>query len=177
MAQNPVIKIGVIGPESTGKTGLCEALAKYYNSVWAPEYAREYFNTADINNYSLTDLELIAKKQMELWQKLIPIANSLLFCDTDLITLKIWAELEFKKKSDYIEKLLKNNYCDYYLITNTDVPWQKDTQRKNKFDRQLILNLNIAEVKNAKLDYYLISGTDEKRLTLATEAIKQKYNF
>ena len=36
------IKIVLFGPESTGKTTLSNQLARYYNSVWVPEYAREY---------------------------------------------------------------------------------------------------------------------------------------
>ena len=37
-----VKKIVVIGPESTGKSTLCEQLAKHYKTLWCPEYAREY---------------------------------------------------------------------------------------------------------------------------------------
>ena len=37
-----MIKIGIIGPESTGKTALAQALAKHYRSPWEPEYARGY---------------------------------------------------------------------------------------------------------------------------------------
>ena len=36
------IKVVLFGPESTGKTTLSRQLARHYNSVWVPEYAREY---------------------------------------------------------------------------------------------------------------------------------------
>ena len=36
------IKVVLFGPESTGKTTLSRHLARYYNSVWVPEYARAY---------------------------------------------------------------------------------------------------------------------------------------
>ncbi len=36
------IKVVLFGPESTGKTTLSRHLARYYNSVWVKEYAREY---------------------------------------------------------------------------------------------------------------------------------------
>ncbi len=35
-------KIVVIGPESTGKSTLCLQLAEHYQTLWCPEYAREY---------------------------------------------------------------------------------------------------------------------------------------
>lgn len=33
-------KIVVVGPESTGKSTLCEKLAAHYNTIWVKEYAR-----------------------------------------------------------------------------------------------------------------------------------------
>ena len=40
--QNSVIRVAITGPESTGKSSLCKALANHYNTLWVPEYAREY---------------------------------------------------------------------------------------------------------------------------------------
>ena len=42
--KNTVQKIVVLGPESTGKSTLCEALAKHYNAVDCKEYARQYLH-------------------------------------------------------------------------------------------------------------------------------------
>ena len=49
-----VKKIVVIGPESTGKSTLSEQLAKHYNTLWCPEYAREYL-LAHGKKYSYDD--------------------------------------------------------------------------------------------------------------------------
>ncbi|MEP6627267.1 MAG: ATP-binding protein [Ginsengibacter sp.] len=58
-------KIVVIGPESTGKSTLCKNLAAHYNSLWVPEYAREYLekNGTQYNYENLLD---IAKGQIAL---------------------------------------------------------------------------------------------------------------
>ena len=45
MEQKPLIKVAVIGPESTGKSTLCELLALHYNTQWCPEFARAYLLT------------------------------------------------------------------------------------------------------------------------------------
>ena len=63
---NKIKRIVLIGPESTGKTILCEQLAKHYHTVFVPEYARTYFEENNIDNYNTDDLEIIAKKQLEL---------------------------------------------------------------------------------------------------------------
>lgn len=57
-------KIVVIGPESTGKSTLCECLAAHYQTTWVPEYAREYL-LANGNRYTYEDLLTIAKGQLE----------------------------------------------------------------------------------------------------------------
>jgi nicotinamide riboside kinase len=61
----PLKKIVVIGPESTGKSTLCEGLAAHYDTDWVPEYAREYL-LANGMDYRYEDLLTIAKGQVAL---------------------------------------------------------------------------------------------------------------
>jgi nicotinamide riboside kinase len=66
MKSGPSIKkVVVIGPESTGKSTLCKQLAEHFNTLWCPEYAREYLLTHG-KNYSYDDLLTIAKGQLQL---------------------------------------------------------------------------------------------------------------
>jgi nicotinamide riboside kinase len=58
-------KIVIIGPESTGKSALCEQLAQHFDTLWCPEYAREYL-LAHGKNYTYDDLLTIAKGQLQL---------------------------------------------------------------------------------------------------------------
>ena len=65
-----IIKIAIVGPESTGKSTLAQALAEYYNEPWVPEMARSYM--ANLNRpYTLNDIIVIAKLQLEEEQTLI----------------------------------------------------------------------------------------------------------
>ncbi|HET9826707.1 MAG TPA: ATP-binding protein [Chitinophagaceae bacterium] len=63
-------KIAVIGPESTGKSTLCERLAQHYRTQWCPEYARQYLMTYGMT-YTYDDLLTIARGQLELEDKYI----------------------------------------------------------------------------------------------------------
>ena len=58
-------RIVVIGPESTGKSTLCEELAQHYDASWCPEFAREYLLTYG-TDYAFEDLLTIAKGQLAL---------------------------------------------------------------------------------------------------------------
>jgi NadR type nicotinamide-nucleotide adenylyltransferase len=172
MENRSIKKIAIIGAESTGKTDLCERLALRFNTTWVPEYARDYFNHSDIYNYSLLDLERIAIKQMEWEEEKAKEANEVLFCDTALITLKIWAELEFGTCPASILSLMERKRYDYYLITNNEVNWEKDGQRLNKYDRQLIFDLNKQEVKQQEALFGLIQGLHEDRFTGAIRLVE-----
>ena len=169
MEKNNLKKIAIIGAESTGKSWLCERLAKHFNTIWAPEYAREYFNTFNVSDYELSDLIKIAKKQLELEKDYASKANQFLFCDTSLITIKIWAELEFKKVPTFIYDQISKSDYNCFLLTNNDLPWQADNQRQNKFNRELIFKLNEDEIKKTGLPYFIVKGFDDSRLN---EAIK-----
>jgi NadR type nicotinamide-nucleotide adenylyltransferase len=175
MERRSVIKIGVLGAESTGKTWLCEALAKHYNTVWVPEYAREYFHDSDIYNYTLEDLVIIAKKQIGLEEELLKKAQRFLFCDTTLITLKIWAELEFKHPPPFIEEHLPQVKYNHYFITNNEVPWVADALRQNKHSRELLLQMNCAEVEKTGIPYTLVTGREEERLRNVREVLNKKF--
>ena len=171
MAQNGILKIAVIGAESSGKSWLCEALAAHYKTVWVPEYARAYFNDSDIYNYTQDDLVIIAKEQLKQEQQFIQKANRFLFCDTTLITLKIWAELEFKTIPDFIATHLPNTHYDHYFVMDNQMPWVEDKLRLNKFSREMLLTMNLAEVKLLNAPYTLITGLDNERLEQAIEVV------
>ena len=61
-------KVAIIGPESTGKSTLCAQLAAHYQTLWVPEYAREYLETNG-TAYSYDTLLDIAKGQVGLEEK------------------------------------------------------------------------------------------------------------
>lgn len=177
MAQNGIIKIAVLGAESTGKSWLCEALARHYHTVWVPEYAREYFNDSDIYNYTLGDLVTIAAKQIANEQQLIKSAGKFLFCDTTLVTLKIWAELEFQYTPPFIEDNLPEITYDHYLIMDNAMPWEEDPLRQNKFNRDMLQHLNIFEVEQLQAPYSIITGHNEERLKNAIRIVESLFGL
>jgi nicotinamide riboside kinase len=60
----PIQKIVILGPESTGKSTLCAALAAHYQTIWTPEYARTYLSEHG-TKYTYDDLLTIAKGQIK----------------------------------------------------------------------------------------------------------------
>jgi len=131
-------KIVVIGPESTGKSTLCEKLADHYQTSWCPEYAREYL-LAHGTDYSYDSLLTIAKGQVALEEKYIKEAlekkagtqqTPLLFIDTDMYVMQVWCKFVFGKVHSWILNQIEQRKYDLYLLCNPDLPWVKDELRE-----------------------------------------------
>ncbi len=173
---NVIKKIAILGAESTGKTELSIQLAKHYNTVWVPEYARDFFNENNIDNYTIDDLDAIAKEQLSREKKYLPLANKLLFCDTSLITIKIWSTYQFNKISSFITNSIRDTDYDLYLVCNNDVEWEADSQRRNPGLRQHLLKWNLHELVKLNADYHVIEGTGDTKLRTAVAIIDKAFN-
>ncbi len=169
-------KIAVLGAESTGKTELCNKLAKHYNSVFVPEYAREYFDNNDINHYGIKDLDIIAENQLKLENECVSKANTYLFCDTTLITIKIWSTHRFNKVSELISNSIRSIDYDLYLVCNNDVAWEEDSQRRNPELRDHLLKWNLHELMKLNVNYHIIEGTGDSKLNSSIKIIDTYFN-
>ena len=121
-------RIAITGPESTGKSTIAQQLAGHFNTLWVPEFARDYI--AGLNrDYTLTDLEKIAQGQLELQKKTEAQNPEIFFTDTELLVIKVWSENAFGTCPDWILEALQNQQFDLYLLMNIDLPWEPDPQR------------------------------------------------
>jgi len=166
------LKIAVIGPESTGKTTLCNQLAKYYNGVVVPEFAREYLNNLT-GNYTLQDVLLIAKEQFELEKKNQQQEFKITFCDTNLITIKIWLKVKYNYFNADIDKLLLSSCYDLHILTNTDLPWVNDPLREHPYLRNELFEMHELILNQFNLNYIIVSGTGESRVNNAIDKINK----
>ena len=70
-------RVAILGPESVGKTTLAARLATAYQTVWVPEYGREYCETRPAMDLTLEDLECIGRGQLQLEDEQARHANRL----------------------------------------------------------------------------------------------------
>jgi NadR type nicotinamide-nucleotide adenylyltransferase len=166
-------KIVVIGPESTGKSSLSEALANSLHTVWVQEYARQYLKKLD-RPYEERDLAEIAKGQIDAEEKLCGRANKFLICDTDLNVIKVWSEHSYNRCCLSILEGIAERRYDLYLLTYIDVAWQDDPQREHPEEgmRSYFYKQYLDIVINSGVRWADMRGTEEQRLKLALEAIE-----
>jgi NadR type nicotinamide-nucleotide adenylyltransferase len=165
-----IVKIAVVGPESTGKSTISAQLAAHYQTVWVPEYARGYCEKLT-EPCSWQDEINMFYGQLALEKELMPLANKLLFCDTTFLTVKIWSDHMFgKAPSEVLEELPRHSY-DFYLLLDIDTPWENDPLREFPHLRTHFMNVWHAELKALHADYQVISGLGDTRLEHAISAI------
>ena len=177
LKQKPInlVKVVLFGPESSGKTTLSRQLARHYNTVWAPEFAREYLQKK-WNNERKTcqaeDLIPIAIGQMKLENKLATKADKILICDTDLLETKVYSEEFYGGFVDEdLDKAANENHYDLYLLTYIDTPWEADDLRDRSEQRLEMFTAFESALKKHKRPYKLLKGDKQTRLQTAVKVI------
>jgi NadR type nicotinamide-nucleotide adenylyltransferase len=165
-------KIVVIGPESTGKSTLCEGLAAHYHTEWVREYARESLLTHG-TTYSYDDLSTIARGQLALEEA--GRGDSVLFIDTDMYVIKVWSEYVFGRCETWILKEIAARRYDGYLLCRTDLPWTKDELREypDLATRERLYHIYRDLLINQNIPWAEVGGEGDDRLKNAIGAVER----
>lgn len=140
-------KICIVGPESCGKTVLAQNLAKHFNSVWVPEYGRIYgeqrgFGPKEWEECDGDDLFTQISLYQPIWENVAThYANRIAFCDTDLLTTKVWYRT-FYEGTDKWNQVIYDLICeradrqhyDLYLLMSPTTEWVDDGLRTHGTD-------------------------------------------
>ena len=175
-------KIAIIGPESTGKSTLCEQLAEHYHTLWCPEYAREYLTEHGMM-YTYNDLLTIAQGQVALEDEYIELAIGNwqlakggiypLFIDTNMYVMKVWCDFVFGKCHQYILDQVAARKYDLYFLCNVDLPWTHDELREypDLETRQELFEIYKRIMTNQLVPWVEISGGSEERFETAIRTV------
>ncbi|MBD0368554.1 MAG: ATP-binding protein [Flavisolibacter sp.] len=165
-------KIVIIGPESTGKSTLCQHLADYYKTVWCPEFAREYLLQLG-RAYTFDDLLKIAMGQLELEDTMATLASNYYFIDTDMHVMKVWCEVAFNQCHSWILKQIAVRQYDLYLLCDVDLPWAPDALREypELAIRKKLFKMYQDLLVNGNTKWAIISGVHNERLQIAISII------
>jgi len=168
-------RVCVFGPESTGKSTLTKDLARHFQTVAVPEYARTHLETRPSPEEPLTadDFEKIARGQIASEDALALNANRVLICDTDLLLTTIWSDWLCGSCPDSIRQAAENRTYDLYLVTDVDVPWVADAVRYLPEERRTFFDRCLHELKLRNRPHVIIRGDWDERFQTAVQAIKE----
>ena len=177
-ASNKMLKIVVVGPESTGKSTLCERLSDHFQTDWCREYARDFLLQHG-TDYTYDDLLEVAKGQLQTEDtcidRLRTQGKSIAFIDTDMYVMKVWCEFVFGKCHPFILNEIIHRKYDGYLLCKPDLPWVKDELREypDFKTRELLYHHYKDALVNQSTPWYEVCGDDPSRTNHALKWVEQ----
>jgi len=176
---NTLIRVAVVGTESTGKSTLAQYLGRHFRAPVALEFVRGFWD-AHAGRIVAEDLPEIGRGQMANEDEAETMARRshcpLLITDTELLTNVLYADLLFpghcpEWEREEAEK--RSRRYALYLLCDTDVPFVPDPQRgsDDPNHRAMMRRLFRQMLTSRGLPFVEICGGWAERERCAVEAI------
>lgn len=165
-------RVAIVGPESSGKTTLAAALAQNLETVWVPEFGREYCENRNPRDLRHHDCEAIAWGQATIEDRLARNSNGILICDTELHTTCTWSELILGECRAWLRDAAGARPYHALLFLGTDLPWTDDGTRVLELHREEHVRLLRRELRRAGRSWTDIRGAGQARLEAAASAVQ-----
>lgn len=175
-----VRRIVVTGSECTGKTTLARRLAERLDTIWVPEYAREYaigrtaLSSRDVEPIATGQLagEDDAIQRLRLMHAALPHGSSgdLLVLDTDLVSTVVYAHHYYGACPDWIVAGARERRAGLYLLADIDVPWVADGIRDRPRERAALQGLFRQWLERFGIEAVDVRGLGESRIESALDA-------
>lgn len=168
-----MIRVLIVGAESTGKTTLAIALAEHYKTTWVPEYGRFYSEARRPRGdlWRSEEFTFIAVEQVRIEEAMARLANRVLICDTDAFATAIWHERYLGRPSADVLAVAEGRTYDLCIVTDVSTPFVADAIRDGESFRTWMHQRFLDEFARIDVPVLLVSGPLEARLAAAVARI------
>ncbi len=169
-----LIRIALLGAESTGKTQLSFGMTKALQSLGlqvtlVPETLREW---CDVQGRTPLAHEQLAIAQTQA-QRIFSVTQGWVIADTSPLMTAVYSDFIFKDKALYQQALMEQAAFDMTLVMGLDLDWAPDgLQRDGAHVREPVDTLLRHALQSAGLPFKVIYGQSEARLSAALMAIR-----
>ncbi len=168
-----VRRVAILGAESSGKSTLASALAARYDTVWVPEYLREFVETQGRTPHEGDQYE-IARVQMAREDAAAAQASGFLFCDTTPLMTALYSRWYWGRVDAQLALLERRHDYAFTLVTAPDSPWEADgLQRESEEVRQRVHEQLLAMLRERAIDYLLVDGDLRQRVLQADRLLNK----
>jgi len=169
------LQIVIHGPESSGKTTLCQALATHYQTWIVPEYFRFYWEAKCFAQpeppWRSEEFLHIGQMQGQLEEHYKRLAHRVLFCDTDVLGTSVWHRRYLNTYSEALEALCRSRRPNLVLLCLPNIPFVQDGVRDGEAVRSSMAEWIHERLTAHKLPFVTMPPSHEARMTLAIEHI------
>ncbi len=173
-----VRRVCAVGAESTGTTTIARDLADHYQTVWIPEYGREYYECrfrgagAD-RPWTSDEFVHIAEEQARREDLGAQAADRVLMCDTDPFATEIWHERYVGAQSAEVAAIAAGRKYGLYLLTGIDMAFIQDGLRDGETIRDWMHGRFLRELENRGKPHLVLEGDRQTRLSRAVERVDE----
>lgn len=170
-------RIAILGAESSGKSTLAAALAGHYQTVWVPEYLREFVEVQQRLPFEHEQIH-IGMTQIAREDAAMTAARAYVFCDTTPLMTAIYSRYCFGKVDAPLAELASSRRYDVTLVAAPDCPWVADgLQRDSDAARLAIHTIVVQTLAELGVAYLLVEGALPQRMaTVSAYLLNQKSN-
>jgi HTH-type transcriptional regulator, transcriptional repressor of NAD biosynthesis genes len=163
-------RVSVFGPESTGKSTLTVELAKAFDTIYVPEFARAYLESRG-GVLTRPEMDVIGEGQIAIEDAVAGDANRVLICDTDPLATVVWCDVMYGEAPAWLrEKAMVRRYA-LTLLCDVDLPWENDLVRYLPHDRPGFMARCEAALRAADRPYVIVRGSGDARTAAARDAV------
>lgn len=172
-----VLRVAVMGAESTGTTTLARALAEAYGTTWVEEYGREFWiekvRRGEEDRWTEDEFVHIAEEQSRREELAAREANRVLFCDTDAFATSVWFERYMERRSPRVEAVSQSRPYALTFLTGNEIPFEQDGWRDGEQIRDWMHERFVERLAEANRSYILIRGDHAHRLKETAQRIDE----
>jgi NadR type nicotinamide-nucleotide adenylyltransferase len=166
-----IVRVAILGAESTGKSTLAEALAQHYGTVWVPEYLREFVDTRGRVPFE-EDQYGIACTQLERENQAAARASRFLFCDTTPLMTAIYSRVYWNRVDEQLAALAAAHDYALTLVAAPDNPWVADGLMRDSDEvRQMEHRMVVETLIDRRIAFVQVSGDLPQRLRQVVELL------
>jgi nicotinamide riboside kinase len=168
-----VIKIAVTGPESTGKSSICQIYGEKLNAMIVPEFARLWLESKPSYRYTFEDVEWMAQEQFRLQSEAMQSESNLLLFDTDMLVYRVWMDVVFGECPMWIETESAHDTFDFTLLMDIDLAWEADPLREHPHLREELFFRYLNLLENSKRPFGIVNGHASERYQNSLTLLKE----
>lgn len=163
-----------LGAPSTGKTTLAEHAARRFDTVWIPEYGREYWEQHQVGR-RLTPQQLveIAEGHLLREDEAMADANRMAFIDTDATTTFMFARYYHGRALPRLRQLAdraRDRY-DVFFLCEDDIPYDATADRSGELQRAVFQKQIRADLLRRRTPFISLRGSLEERLSVVAKVM------